>query len=112
MWCPSCGDEFRPGYTRCDECGVALVPDRPAHLTRRARWLDDAVTFDLSTWSEARRRTLDAWVFADNVPSVWEEDGSRLVVPANRAEDVDDLIAMIAANADDDAPEPEPEDAP
>ena len=27
MWCPSCGDEFREGVTRCPDCGVELVSD-------------------------------------------------------------------------------------
>jgi len=25
MFCPSCRDEFRPGFTRCEACGVDLV---------------------------------------------------------------------------------------
>lgn len=28
MYCPECGDEFRPGFDRCPDCDVALV-DRP-----------------------------------------------------------------------------------
>jgi hypothetical protein len=105
VWCPSCGDEFRTGYTRCEECEVALVAERPAHptLVRRVRWLDDAVTFDLSAWPDGRRRALDAWVFADNIPSEWELDGSTLTVPARRATDVEDLIAMLDADADEEA---------
>src|SRR2546423_11487237 len=27
MWCPSCGDEFREGVTRCPDCGLELVSD-------------------------------------------------------------------------------------
>jgi len=27
MFCPSCKDEFRPGFTRCAACGVDLVED-------------------------------------------------------------------------------------
>lgn len=27
MFCPSCRDEFRPGFTRCEGCGVDLVDD-------------------------------------------------------------------------------------
>lgn len=30
MYCPSCGDEFRPGVTTtCPDCGVALVDEPP-----------------------------------------------------------------------------------
>jgi len=28
-FCPSCGEEFRPGVARCADCGVELVPERP-----------------------------------------------------------------------------------
>jgi hypothetical protein len=30
MWCPSCGAEYRPGFTRCSDCDVALVDELPA----------------------------------------------------------------------------------
>jgi putative signal transducing protein len=29
MWCPSCGAEYRPGFTHCPDCGVDLVAERP-----------------------------------------------------------------------------------
>jgi hypothetical protein len=29
-WCPKCGAEYRPGFTTCADCGVALVDDPPA----------------------------------------------------------------------------------
>ena len=38
-WCPSCGDEFRPGVTGCPGCGVALTdrpPARPEPSRHRA----------------------------------------------------------------------------
>ncbi len=31
-WCPKCGAEYREGFTRCAECGVALVDQRPESL--------------------------------------------------------------------------------
>jgi hypothetical protein len=30
MYCPACGDEFRPGFTRCGRCNVDLVVEQPA----------------------------------------------------------------------------------
>jgi hypothetical protein len=29
MYCPLCGAEYRPGFTVCSDCQVALVPDPP-----------------------------------------------------------------------------------
>jgi hypothetical protein len=28
-WCPRCGAEYRPGYTTCADCHVALVDRQP-----------------------------------------------------------------------------------
>lgn len=30
MFCPNCGDEFRAGFTRCNDCDVDLVANPPA----------------------------------------------------------------------------------
>ena len=30
MYCPVCGAEYRPGFTVCSDCQVALVPDPPS----------------------------------------------------------------------------------
>jgi Putative prokaryotic signal transducing protein len=29
VYCPNCGAEYRPGFTVCTDCHVALVPDAP-----------------------------------------------------------------------------------
>lgn len=29
MFCPQCKSEYRPGFTRCADCGVALVDSLP-----------------------------------------------------------------------------------
>jgi hypothetical protein len=34
MFCPSCRDEFRAGFTRCASCGVDLVPELGASAPR------------------------------------------------------------------------------
>ena len=30
MFCPKCGDEYRPGFTRCADCDTDLVAELPA----------------------------------------------------------------------------------
>ena len=32
MFCPRCGDEYRPGFTRCTDCDVDLVEKPPAKI--------------------------------------------------------------------------------
>ena len=36
MFCPVCGDEFRPGFTRCNDCDVELVENPPAGIEATA----------------------------------------------------------------------------
>jgi hypothetical protein len=33
MFCPNCGAEYRPGFTRCDDCDVELVEAAPKELS-------------------------------------------------------------------------------
>lgn len=32
MYCPSCGTEYREGFTGCADCGVRLVRERPPEI--------------------------------------------------------------------------------
>ena len=110
MWCPSCGDEFREGYTRCNDCDVPLVLQRPAGVSgRRPRPLpwacDQRVEFDLAHWPDGRRQNLDAWLVADNIPAVWETE-TLLVAARTRANEVDDLIRLLDSEAAAAAPPP------
>ena len=36
MYCPLCGAEYRPGFTVCSDCQVALVPDPPGATSANA----------------------------------------------------------------------------
>jgi len=33
MYCPNCRSEYRPGFTRCKDCDVALVVELPLEET-------------------------------------------------------------------------------
>ncbi len=38
MFCPNCGTEYRPGFTRCADCGSQLVdtlPEEPRQVNER-----------------------------------------------------------------------------
>ena len=37
MWCPTCRDEYREGFTVCSDCGSTLVPERPPTRDQRHR---------------------------------------------------------------------------
>ena len=53
MFCPRCGDEYRPGFTRCTDCGVDLVEKPPAKI-------DDAEPFELVTVLETGDQSMIA----------------------------------------------------
>jgi hypothetical protein len=36
MFCPVCGDEYRPGFTRCTDCDVELVEKLPEEMQPEA----------------------------------------------------------------------------
>jgi hypothetical protein len=63
MWCPVCGSEFQPGVTRCPDCDVALVADRPseplAGLPERAL---------SSSWP-----FIESWTFPQDPGAVFEQ---------------------------------------
>jgi hypothetical protein len=40
MYCPICGVEYRPGFTTCSDCQVALVPDPPSTTSQAAPPMD------------------------------------------------------------------------
>lgn len=53
MFCPKCGSEYRPGYTRCAPCGVDLVEDLEGALEAGSRDPHRAASL---AWSEAEPR--------------------------------------------------------
>lgn len=53
MFCPRCGDEYRPGFTRCSDCDVDLVENPPARI-------EDAEPLELVTVLETGDQSMVA----------------------------------------------------
>lgn len=53
MFCPKCGDEYRPGFTRCTDCDVDLVEKRPPNI-------EDAAPLELVTVLETGDQSMIA----------------------------------------------------
>ncbi len=63
MWCPVCGSEYRPGFTWCPDCDVALVADAP---TGPLPGLPDRALS--SSWP-----FIETWTFPQNPGAVFEQ---------------------------------------
>ncbi len=122
-WCPQCGVEYREGFGRCSDCGVALVSTPPLGPKRPAEpgpeWVEIA---SYTTVEEARlaqgllqerdipAEVVDKHVVLNPFPQV-DEAGVLLLVPPDRAELADEVLARAEAGedelpADDDAETP------
>jgi uncharacterized damage-inducible protein DinB len=69
MFCPECGDEFRPGFTECPDCGVALVEESPAAVDEEGNAVSEVARYD--TLDEAVRA--QAVLQAEGIPSIVPE---------------------------------------
>jgi hypothetical protein len=109
-WCPNCGAEYRPGFTTCADCGVALVeqPPAPEPAPPSPVALDDhePAVFDLDDWPTTRRDALTWMLGGQSIPFEWEPPG-LLIVPAARADDAEGFIDYLDARADQDDDDPD-----
>jgi hypothetical protein len=62
MWCPVCGSEYQPGFTRCPDCDVALAADAP---TGPLAGLPDRALS--SSWP-----FIETWMFPQDPGAVFE----------------------------------------
>ena len=53
MYCPTCGDEYRAGFTICSDCQVALVPGAPAGKTTPKETAPDISSVDADEFGRA-----------------------------------------------------------
>lgn len=52
MFCPECRAEYRPGFTRCSDCDVELVPAIPQQDKRLRTPRPDSATVFLTSGSQ------------------------------------------------------------
>jgi hypothetical protein len=117
LWCPSCGSEYRVGTSRCADCRVALVTERPAHLTDGNEIDDDEDgdgLVELGEWPKIQAQVLRRRLETASVPVMIEWSGSTddrrgvVLVPEDQSEfaaavvneiDVDDEVSDDSPHA-------------
>jgi hypothetical protein len=97
MWCPACRCEYRPGYTECPDCLVALVAQLQPRSTSRPRTDHEQIEYDFSDWTQEERDALTFFLKGAEIPYGWELETSLLVVPHVHQGDVDEFVAQIEA---------------
>lgn len=73
MFCPECRAEYRPGFTRCSDCGVDLVHELPEPDTRAQKPKRDWLSM-LPTVRDAYRngrKTVHWWALYKRQTGTW-----------------------------------------
>ncbi len=93
-WCPSCGAEYRAGFTECADCRVALVAEPPPPGEPVTNPDDHAeVAYSLDDWEPDRCRALEMMLTGARIPYVW--DDGALHVGNSHAEEVEEMIDAL-----------------
>jgi hypothetical protein len=119
LWCPSCGAEYRPGFSECTDCGVPLASEPPPpptpEETERAVRSHDEVEYVLDDDSADTQAALGLRLRGQDVRFLF--DAGRLVVAADDEAKVDLILEemtlgpptyAVFADPPGDAREPEP----
>jgi len=103
LWCPQCGCEYRPGFTECADCHVALVTTEPDVVDGRPDSdaddrdnHEEPVVYDVADLSSAERDKLELLLRGAGIPVVWSDE-TALCVPQDREGDVDAFLADLEA---------------
>ena len=111
-WCPDCGTEYRAGFTRCSDCGAALVETPPpAEEGTAAPGPEWAEIASYTTVEEARlaqgllldegirAEVVDKHVVLNPFPQIDEAEVVLLVAPDDAAR-ADAVLERAEAGAD------------
>ena len=103
MFCPICRDEFRAGFTSCNDCGVPLVEELPREPELKPVEFVDLLTFR----NEHEAKLADVRLRAAGIPSSVSKDDAggmephlqlsgtvRLRVPLDRVKAARRLLAI------------------
>jgi hypothetical protein len=112
MFCPRCEAEYRPGFTRCSDCGVDLVDSLEQKPARRSPSADDApvvlcsfvTPFEASiAQASLRAAGIESVVRSDDAggtnPSVAFSQGTELLVRSKDAAQAREVLAADDASS-------------
>jgi hypothetical protein len=73
MFCPECRAEYRPGFTRCSDCDVDLVHERPEPHTRAPKPRRDWMSMLPTVKRKYRdgRKTVHRWTSYKRQTGTW-----------------------------------------
>jgi hypothetical protein len=117
MYCPRCRAEYREGFDRCADCGVALVPELPEEPSPESR--DVELETVLETTNPALLAMASSLLEAEGIEFLSVGDTTqfesvlpvRIEVDSRRAEQARALLAELEESfLDEDAAEDELED--
>ena len=105
MYCPRCRVEYREGFTRCSDCDVELVRDRP--LEPEPEYVETVTVFEGDPNSAAVAR---ATVEGAGIESWIKDEGLNSVFPSLGATEIevrveDEASALEALETYDENPE-------
>ncbi len=109
MFCPNCKTEYRPGFTRCADCGAELVDLLPEEeeVTENREPDNDELVPVLQTWDRADvlsiRTALDPvgieyFIQGEMLSAFRKSDPFVLIVKEKDAEQVRELLKGIKLN--------------
>ncbi len=108
MFCPRCRSEYRAGFARCADCGIALVPQLSDQAPDRGR-LDEIGWVEVyATFLEERNVVVKALLDGEGVPysargdfvrfAGFHPEPVRFFVPLSEANRAQDLLAKLSAD--------------